>query len=68
MASVWRNFLVSVFPWIFKSAVDIASTAKNKGNVGASINKTIDAASADPNVVAAEEAVIDETIRKVGKK
>lgn len=65
--SVWRNLLATLFPWFFKGALDAAATAATKGDVGASIKENINAATQDPNVIAAENAIIDETIKKVTK-
>jgi len=66
--AVWRNFLAAILPWFFKGTVDAAKAAANKEDVGAVISKNIDGAFNDPKVIAAEDEVIAETIRKAGKK
>ncbi len=65
--SVWRNFLATILPWVTFGLFNTAKAAATKQDVGKVVSDTLDAASKDPKVVAAEEAIINETVRKVGK-
>lgn len=65
--SVWRNFLVTLLPYVTLGLFKGAKAVANKEDVGKVFNDTLDAASTDPKVVAAQEEIINETVRKVGK-
>ena len=66
--SVWRNFLTAVLPWLFKTGEAAAEAAVKKEDVGKAAGDAAAGAVDDPNVVKAATDVVNETVKKVGKK
>lgn len=66
--SVWRNFLAAILPWVFKTGEAAAEAAVNKQDVGKAAGDAAKGAADDPNVIKAATDVVDETVKKVGKK
>lgn len=66
--SVWRNFLAALLPWVFKTGEAAATAAVNKQDVGKAAGDAAAGIADDLNVVKAATDVVDETVKKVGKK
>ena len=67
MASVWRNFLAAILPWVFKTGEAAATAAVNKQDVGKAAGDAAAGVADDAKVIKAATDVVDATVKKVGK-
>jgi hypothetical protein len=65
--SVWRNFLATVLPWIFKTGEAAANAAVNKQDVGKAASNAVEGIESDPAILAAAQAAADKTVKSITK-
>lgn len=66
--SVWRNLLSVILPWAFKTGEAAAAAAVKKEDIGKAAGDAAAGAVDDPDVVKAAINVVNETVKKAGKK
>lgn len=66
--SVWRNLLRALLPWAFKTGEAAATAAVENQDAGKAAADAVAGIEKDKALQDAAEAVVTETVKKVGKK